>query len=196
MNIELLAGVVSEFDAEIDDESVAAALNQTGEPTSRPVSMTEIMRVVYETGLFAKLQAATKNTELSRDAYGEVAALLKLLDVGTVVDMDGETGKRIMATLTEGRFASNEVLAKLRSLAVVPGRSRADVLGLGEVRAEDVRAARRLLDERAAAAEKKAEFDALRERLIAGYLGTLAWLNAEDAAGHDAPSWSDVAGRF
>lgn len=195
MDMELLAGVLGEYEG-LDDAGVAAALNQPGAATSRAVTMAEFMRVAYATGLYARLQAVMRG-EVTRDSTGDVAALLKMLDGGmTDVDLSGEAGERMLATLTSGRLASDDEIAKLRSLAVVSGRSRADELGLGDVRAEDVTAARRLLADRATAEDRRREYDAIRERLVAGYLDALAWINAEEAVGHDAPTWDGVVGRL
>ena len=182
--------------ADMDDKTAANLLNTPSEPTARPVAVAEMLNGAYQTGLYARLLAASKR-ELPDDVYGELTALLHLVNSPIqTIDMTSVAAQRMVATLTGAGLVTAQEVEMLRALAVVPGHSRAQELGLAAVTADDVAAAREWLAAEAAEAERRVVYAAMRERLVTGYHAGLAWLAAEEQAGHDAPEWSDVVERL
>jgi len=199
MNIEILADELAGAEyARLDDKQAATALNELPPPVERRVPVVELLNGAYQTGMYARLLAAQRDETLKPDVFGELTALLKLVD-GPIqeIDLHSAAAQRMMATLTGAGLVAPEEAQMVAALAVAQPPSRAQELGWPNgVTAEDVAAARALLAEREKATERGAAYAALRERLTAGYGAALAFLAADEGAGKGAPEWADVVGRF
>lgn len=197
MSIELLADTLAGAEyAGLDDKSVVVLLNEAGVDSMRLVPVAELLNGAYQTGLYARLLAASKK-ELHDEVYGELTALLHLVNSPIqAIDLSSAAAQRMIATLTGAGLVTAQEVGMLQQLAIVPGKSRAQELGLGEVTVGDIAAARDWLAAREAEAGRVAAYASLRERLVNGYHGALAWLAAEEQSGHDAPEWTDVVARL
>jgi len=199
MSIETLADelAAAEYD-NLDGKQAAALLNELPPTIERKVPVMELLNGAYQTGMYARLLAAQRDTEIKPDVYGELTALLKLVD-GPIreIDLHSAAAQRMMATLVGAGLVAPEEAQMVAGLAVTQPPSRAQELGFSDgVTVEDVTAARALLAEREKAQERGAAYAALRERLTNGYGAALSFLSADESAGQPAPEWADVVGRF
>jgi len=198
MTIEILAAELSTVEyAGLDDKEAAARLNALPPAVGRMVPVVELLNGAYQTGMYARLLAAQRDEAQKPDVYGELTALLKLVD-GPIreIDLNSAAAQRMMATLIGAGLVMPEEAQLVAALSAVQPPSRAEALGLGAVTANDVAGARALLATRAAEEARALAYVELRERLTTGYGAALAWLNADEAGGKAAPEWPDVVGRL
>lgn len=188
--------------AGLEDAVIATALNAAGVESYQPVPVPVLTSAAYSIGLPVRLRVAVRTPETPVELAAVCEALLDLLQAPfPTVDFyaadgtpDPATGQ-LLAILQKAGLLSEAEAATLAGLAVVPGVSRAQALGLGTVTAADVTAARAWQATQVAEAARLDEYAALRQRLVSAG-GALAWLQMQQDAGAAAPEWVDVVERL
>lgn len=169
----------------------AAALLNTRDPgTRRRVPISELMAGAYQTGVYGRLLVAERDPATSAKLYGAARSLLDLKDARfDDISLDIPAAQEMMADLIEAGLISPAEAALISGLADVPGQTRAEILGLGEVSEEQVQGVRELTARRTGYAE-------LRERLLAGVHGLIASLAIEESEGKNVPTWEEALTRL
>lgn len=198
MDYTILSNEISQPQyAGMDDAAITATLNAPGASTRRRVPISELQARSMETGVYTALRVASS----SPDAPAELRAVAQtVLDLASArfddVDLDNAASRQMFGALQQAGVISAQQAAQIDALATVPGMSRAQELSLGDVAEGDIQAARGWLAAQEAEQARLAAFAALRERLINGHLGALAWLQAQLDGGQNAPQWADILTRL
>ena len=182
----------------MSDDDVADALNALTAPTRRRVPIADLQARAMETGVYTALRVVVGNAQAPAELRAMAQTVLDLSNARFAdVDLDNASARQMFGALQAAGVISQQQAAQIDALATVPGRSRAQELGLAAaVSVDDIQAARDWQAAQEAEAARLALFAALRERLVSGQLGALAWLQAQFDAGSDAPDWADVLARM
>ena len=194
MNYSTLADEISlpQY-AGMTDTEIAAALNAPGVSTRRAVSLSALLAAAALNGSYAAVKAAAESEAAPAQVRGVCASVLVLLSgVFQEINLDDARVQASLGTLAQAGVLTAAQMAEIDGLADVPGRSRAQELGLGTVTVEDILAARDWLAAQAAEAARLAAYDAIQERLINGPHGALARLRVMRHDGTPAPEWDEV----
>lgn len=203
MDYQILATELREATyANMTDAEAADALNAVNVLAYQPVTVAALASAAYGMGLVVRLRAAIRNTQTPVELVAVCESLLDLLSAPfPTVDFFGIDGTpdpasgAMLETLVEAGLLSEAEAGALTELAIVRA-SRAGQLGLGHVTADDIVIARGWYAAQEAEAARLAAFAALRERLVDGYHGALAWLAVLQDGGQAAPEWAEVVGRL
>lgn len=179
MNYSTLADEISlpQYAGMTNDE-IAAALNEVGASTRRAVPLAALLATAALNGSYAAVKATEANDNAPAAVRGVCASVLVLLSgVFQEINLDDPRVQASLGALAQAGVLTQTQAAEIDALAVVPGRSRAQELGLGMVAEADVVAARDWL-----------AIQALRQRLVNGYNAALVML----AQTEDVPGWDAV----
>lgn len=183
--------------AEMTDQQAADALNAPGLSTRRRVPIAELQALAMESGVYTALRIAVGNAQAPAELRAVAQTVLDLANARFAdVDMDNASAVQMFGVLQQAGVITVQQARAIDALATVPGVSRAAALGLGVVAEADIGAARDWQAAQEAEAVRLAEFAALRERLVGGYHGALAWLQGQQDGGQAAPSWDAVIARM
>jgi len=204
MNYSALMAEISQSQySGMTDADIAAALMAPTASTYRPVPIVDLSATAYATGLVVRLHQAIRSTETPAELAAVSAALLGMLNAPfTTVDLLSEGGTPdaaatiMLDALENAGMLSGPERATIEALAVVPGLSRSQILGLGSVTADDIAAARVWQADQDAEIARLAVYGAHRTRLHDGYLSALGWLQVRLDGGYSAPEWADVLARL
>lgn len=179
MDYNILSNEISQPQyAGMADGEIADSLNRPGEAGRRRVPIGELQARAMESGIYTALRVASA----SPDATAELRAVAQtVLDLANArfedVDLDNAASRQMFGALQQARVITAEQASQIDALADVPGLSRAQELGLGEVVKADIQAARDWLS-----------IGALRQRLVNGYNAALVML----AQAIGVPEWAAV----
>lgn len=198
MNYQLLYSEISQPQyIGMTDAEIVAALNAPGASTRRRVPIAELQAQAMESGVYTALRVVVGNAQAPAELRAVAQTVLDLANARFAdVDMDNASAVQMFGALQQAGVITAQQAAQIDALATVPGVSRAQVLGLGAVGEADVAAARDWLAAQEAESARLAAFAALRERLVGGYHGLLAWLQSQQDSGNAAPEWNDVLERM
>lgn len=179
--------------AGMSDGEIVAALNALTAPTRRRVPIADLQARAMETGVYTALRVVVGNAQAPAELRAMAQTVLDLSNARFAdVDLDNASARQMFDALQAAGVISQQQAAEIDALATVPGRSRAQELGLPAVTVEDVEAARDWLAAQEAEAARLALYLALRERLVSGYLAALAQLQTRRESGANAPAWDEV----
>lgn len=177
----------------MSDDDVADALNALTAPTRRRVPIADLQARAMETGVYTALRVVVGNAQAPAELRAMAQTVLDLANARFAdIDLDNSASRQMFGALQRAGVISQQQAAQIDALATVPGRSRAQEIGLGVVVEVDIAAARDWQAAQEAEAARLALFAALRERLVSGYLAALAQLQARQESGAAAPAWDDV----
>lgn len=163
------------------DAEIAATLNTPGEATRRRVPIAELQARAMESGVYTALRVVVGNTQAPAELRAVAQTVLDLSNARfDDVDLDNASAQQMFGALQQAGIITPDQAAAIDALATVPGVSRATVLGLGAVTEAMV-----------ATARLWPEYEALRNRLAAGYNSAVGALDASLAAGVLA-TWYDL----
>lgn len=179
------------------DAEIAAALNAPGAAPRRRVPIAELQARAMESGVYTALRVVVGNAQAPAELRAVAQTVLDLANARFAdVDMDNASAVQMFGALQAAGVITAQQAAQIYALATVPGVSRVMMLGLGAVAEADIEAARDWQAAQDAEATRLAEYAALRERLVVGYGGALAWLQGQQDSGQPAPEWQDVLTRM
>lgn len=198
MTQEILAAELQQPQyAGMTDVEIAAALNTPSASTRRRVPIAELQARAMESGVYTTLRVVVGNAQAPAELRAVAQTVLDLANARFAdVDMDNASAVQMFGVLQQAGVITVQQARAIDALATVPGVSRAAALGLGVVAEADIGAARDWQAAQEAEAVRLAEFAALRERLVGGYHGALAWLQGQQDGGQAAPSWDDMVARM
>lgn len=198
MNYQLLYSEISQAQyGGMSDAEIAAALNTPGASTRRRVTIAELQARAMETGVYTALRSVVGNADAPAELRAVAQTVLDLVNARfDDVDLGNSASVQMFGLLHRAGVITVQQAAAIDALATVPGVSRVMMLGLGAVAEADIGAARDWQAAQEAQAVRLAEFAALRERLVGGYHGALAWLQGQQDGGQAAPSWDDMVARM
>lgn len=183
-----LPGYANMTDAEIVD-----ALNAVSASTRRAVPLAALLATAALNGSYAAVKAAAENEAAPAAVRGVCASVLVLMSgVFTEINLDDPRVQASLGALAQAGVLSAAQMAEIDALADVPGRSRAQEIGLGTVTVEDILDARDWLAAQEAEATRQAAYALLRERLINSPRSALARLQMMQYDGTPAPAWAEV----
>lgn len=183
--------------AGMTNDEIAAALNAVSAATRRAVPLAALLATAVLNGSYAAVKATEANDNAPAAVRGVCASVLVLLSgVFQEINLDDPRVQTNLGALTQAGVLTQQQAAQIDALATVPGRSRAQELGLGVVVEVDIAAARDWQAAQEAEAARLAAYATLRERLVSGYLAALAQLQARQESGAAAPAWDDVLARM
>jgi len=194
MNYSTLADEISlpQYAGMTNDE-IAAALNAPGVSTRRRVPIADLQARAMETGVYTALRVVVGNAQAPAELRAMAQTVLDLANARFAdVDLDNSTSVQMFGVLQQAGIITPDQAAAIDALATVPGRSRAQDIGLGVVTPDDVAEAREWLAAQEAEAARQAAYDAIQERLINGPHGVLARLQIMRHDGTPAPNWAEV----
>ena len=175
------------------DSEIADALNALSAATRQRVPIAELQARAMESGVYTALRVVVGNAQAPAELRAVAQTVLDLANARFAdVDMDNASAVQMFGALVQAGVLTQQQAAQIDGLATVPGRSRAQELGLGTVTVEDILAARDWLAAQAAEAARLAAYDAIQERLINGPHGALARLRVMRHDGTPAPEWDEV----
>lgn len=179
MNYQTLANEIAlPTYAGMSDAEIMDALNTPGASTRRAVPLAALLATAALNGSYAAVKATEANDNAPAAVRGVCASVLVLLSgVFQEINLDDPRVQASLGALAQAGVLSAAQMAEIDALAVVPGRSRAQELGLGDVVEADIQAARDWL-----------AIQALRQRLVNGYNAALVML----AQTEDMPGWDAV----
>jgi len=181
--------------AGMSDAEIAAALNTLSQPTRRHVPARELIATAALNLAYAAIAAGAEST--NAQVKGMCRSVLVILNLpNETVNLDDPMVAQMFGALQAAGVITAQQSAQIDALATVPGVSRVMMLGLGAVAEADIEAARDWQAAQEAEAVRLAEFAAVRERLVSGYHGALAWLQGQQDSGQPAPEWQDVLTRM
>ena len=179
--------------AGMSDAEIAAALNAVSATTRRAVSLSALLETAALNGSYAAVKAAAESEASPAQVRGVCASVLVLMSgVFQEINLDDARVQASLGTLTQAGVLSDAQMAEIDALADVPGRSRAQELGLATVTEQDILDARDWLAAQADEAARLAAYDVIQERLINGPHGALARLRVMRHDGTPAPEWDEV----
>lgn len=198
MTQEILAAELQQPQyAGMTDAEIMAALNEVGAVTRRAVPLASLLAATALNGAYAAVKATAESEAAPAQVRGVCASVLVLMSgVFQKINLDDPRVQASLGALAQSGVLTQAQMAEIDALADVPGRSRAQELGLEPVTEQDLQDARAWLAAQEAEAARQAEFAALRERLVGGYHGALAWLQGQQDGGQAAPSWDDMVARM
>ena len=194
MNYSTLADEISlpQY-AGMSDGEIAAALNAVSAATRRAVSLSALLAAAALNGSYAAVKAAAESEAAPAQVRGVCASVLVLLSgVFQEINLDDARVQASLGTLAQAGVLSAAQMAEIDALANVPGRSRAQELGLEPVTEQDILDARDWLAAQAAEAARLMAYDVIQERLINGPRMALARLQVMRHDGTPAPEWDEV----
>lgn len=179
--------------AGMTDAEIAASLNALSAATRRAVLIQELQAAAMGNGVYTALRVVVLDASLPVQLRAAAQTVLDLAGAQfPAVDLDSPASRQMFGVLEQAGVVTAEQAAQIDALATVPGRSRAQELGLGDVVEADIQAARDWLAAQEAAALRLAAYDAIQERLINGPHGVLARLQVMRHDGTPAPNWDEV----
>lgn len=177
----------------MSNDEIAAALNTPGASTRRAVPLAALLATAALNGSYAAVKATEANDNAPAAVRGVCASVLVLLrGVFQEINLDDPRVQASLGALRQAGVISQTQAAEIDALADVPGRSRAQEIGLGTVTVEDILDARDWLAAQEAEATRRAAYDLLRERLINGPRAVLSSLQVMQYDGTPAPAWDEV----
>lgn len=198
MMYDVLAGEISQPQyAGMTDAEIVAVLNAPSASTRRRVPIAELQARAMESGVYTALRVVVGNAQAPAELRAIAQTVLDLANARFAdVDMDNASAVQMFGALQQAGVITAQQSAQIDALATVPGVSRVMMLGLDAVAEADIEAARDWQAAQEAEAVRLAEFAAVRERLVSGYHGALAWLQGQQDSGQPAPEWQDVLTRM
>ena len=179
--------------AGMSDAEIAAALNAPGASTRRRVPIADLQARAMETGVYTALRVVVGNAQAPAELRAMAQTVLDLANARFAdIDLDNSASRQMFGALQAAGVLTQVQAAEIDALAVVPGRSRAQEIGLGVVIEADVAAARDWQAAQEAEATRRAAYDLLRERLINGPRAVLSSLQVMLYDGTPAPDWAEV----
>ena len=182
----------------MSDADVADALNRLSTATRQKVAIERLQETAFSNGSYTALDVAV-NSAQTPDALRSVArTVLALVNARfDAVDLDSAASQQAMGALVQAGVLTAAQMTEIDALADVPGTARWQTMGLAAaVTVEDIQAARDWQAAQAAETARLAAFAALRERVVNGYHGVLAWLQGQQDSGNAAPEWAQVVERM
>ncbi len=194
MTQEILAAELQQPQyAGMTDAEIMAALNEVGAVTRRAVPLASLLATAALNGSYAAVKAAAESEAAPAQVRGVCASVLVLLSgVFQEINLDDPRVQASLGALAQSGVLTQAQMAEIDALADVPGRSRAQELGLEPVTEQDLQDARAWLAAQEAEAARQAAYDAIQERLINGPHGVLARLQVMRHDGTPAPNWDEV----
>lgn len=182
MNYQLLYSEISQPQyIGMTNAEIAAALNAPGASTRRRVPIAELQARAMESGVYTALRVVVGNAQAPAELRAVAQTVLDLANARFAdVDMDNASALQMFGALQQAGIITPQQAAAIDGLADVPGVSRATALGVGAVTEAMV-----------ATARLWPEYEALRNRLAAGYNSAVGALDASLAAGVLA-TWYDL----
>lgn len=177
----------------MSNDEIAAALNAVSAATRQRVAVATLQARAYEIGASMALRMAIVAPETPAQLRVLCEEVLSLVNSRLdSIDLDNPSAVQMFGALVQAGVLTQQQAAQIDGLATVPGRGRAQELGLPAVTVEDVEAARDWLAAQAAEAARLAAYDVIQERLINGPHGALARLRVMRHDGTPAPEWDEV----
>ena len=181
----------------MSDGEIAAALNAVSASTRRAVPLAALLATAALNGSYAAVKATAESEAAPAQVRGVCASVLVLLSgVFQEVNLDDPRVQASLGALAQAGVLTQVQASEIDALADVPGRSRAQEIGLGTVTVEDILDARDWLAAQEAEATRRAAYQQLRQRLINGQMAAFAWLQTQQDSGADAPDWPAVLARL
>ena len=179
--------------AGMSDDEIVAALNALTAPTRRRVPIADLQARAMETGVYTALRVVVGNAQAPAELRAIAQTVLDLANARFAdIDLDNSASRQMFGALQAAGVLTQVQATEIDALADVPGRSRAQEIGLGVVSEADVAAARDWQAAHEAEAARVAAYATLRERLVSGQQVVLAWLRSEQDTGCAAPEWAAV----
>lgn len=179
--------------AGMSDAEIAAALNAPGASTRRRVPIDDLQARAMETGVYTALRVVVGNAQAPSELRAMAQTVLDLANARFAdIDLDNSASRQMFGALQQAGVISQQQAAQIDALATVPGRSRAQEIGLGVVVEVDIAAAWDWIAAQEAEATRRAAYDLLRERLINGPRAVLSSLQVMQYDGTPAPNWDEV----
>ena len=177
----------------MSDAEIVDALNAVSASTRRAVPLAALLATAALNGSYAAVKAAAENEAAPAAVRGVCASVLVLMSgVVTEINLGDPRVQASLGALAQAGVLSAAQMAEIDALADVPGRSRAQEIGLGTVTVEDILDARDWLAAQEAEATRQAAYARLRERLINSPRSALARLQMMQYDGTPAPAWAEV----
>lgn len=194
MTQEILAAELQQPQyAGMTDAEIIAALNEVGAVTRRAVPLASLLATAALNGSYAAVTAAAESEAAPAQVRGVCASVLVLLSgVFQEINLDDPRVQTNWGALTQAGVLTQVQASEIDALADVPGRSRAQEIGLGTVTVEDILDARDWLAAQEAEATRRAAYDRIQERLINSPRSALARLQIMRHDGTPAPNWAEV----
>ncbi len=194
MTQEILAAELQQPQyAGMTDAEIMAALNAVSASTRRAVPLASLLATAALNGAYAAVKAAAESEAAPAQVRGVCASVLVLLSgVFQEVNLDDPRVQTNWGALTQAGVLTQVQASEIDALADVPGRSRAQEIGLGTVTVEDILDARDWLAAQEAEATRRAAYDRIQERLINSPRSALARLQIMRHDGTPAPNWAEV----
>lgn len=194
MTQEILAAELQQPQyAGMTDAEIMAALNEVGAVTRRAVPLASLLAATALNGAYAAVKATAESEAAPAQVRGVCASVLVLMSgVFQKINLDDPRVQASLGALAQSGVLTQAQMAEIDALADVPGRSRAQELGLEPVTEQDLQDARAWLAAQEAEAARQAAYDAIQERLINGPHGVLARLQMMRHDGTPAPNWDEV----
>lgn len=194
MTQEILAAELQQPQyAGMTDAEIMAALNEVGAVTRRAVPLASLLATAALNGSYAAVKAAAESEAAPAQVRGVCTSTLVLLSgVFQEINLDDPRVQTNWGALTQAGVLTQVQASEIDALADVPGRSRAQEIGLGTVTVEDILDARDWLAAQEAEATRRAAYDRIQERLINSPRSALARLQIMRHDGTPAPNWAEV----
>lgn len=177
----------------MSDAEIVDALNAVSASTRRAVPLAALLATAALNGSYAAVKAAAESEAAPAQVRGVCASVLVLLSgVFQEVNLDDPQVQTNWGALTQAGVLTQVQASEIDALADVPGRSRAQEIGLGTVTVEDILDARDWLAAQEAEATRRAAYDRIQERLINSPRSALARLQIMRHDGTPAPNWAEV----
>lgn len=194
MTQEILAAELQQPQyAGMTDAEIMAALNEVGAVTRRAVPLASLLATAALNGSYAAVKAAAESEAAPAQVRGVCASVLVLLSgVFQEINLDDPRVQTNWGALTQAGVLTQVQASEIDALADVPGRSRAQEIGLGTVTVEDILDARDWLAAQEAEATRRAAYDRIQERLINSPRAVLSSLQVMQYDGTPAPNWDEV----
>lgn len=194
MTQEILAAELQQPQyAGMTDAEIMAALNEVGAVTRRAVPLASLLAATALNGAYAAVKATAESEAAPAQVRGVCASVLVLMSgVFQKINLDDPRVQASLGALAQSGVLTQAQMAEIDALADMPGRSRAQELGLEPVTEQDLQDARAWLAAQEAEAARQAAYDAIQERLINGPHGVLARLQMMRHDGTPAPNWDEV----
>ena len=177
----------------MSDGEIVDALNAVSASTRRAVPLAALLATAALNGAYAAVKVTAESEAAPAQVRGVCASVLVLLSgVFQEVNLDDPRVQTNWGALTQAGVLTQVQASEIDALADVPGRSRAQEIGLGTVTVEDILDARDWLAAQEAEATRRAAYDRIQERLINSPRSALARLQIMRHDGTPAPNWAEV----
>lgn len=171
---------------DMTDSEIADALNALSAATRQRVAVATLQARAYEIGASMALRMAIVAPETPAQLRVLCEEVLSLVNSRLdSIDLDNPSAVQMFGALVQAGVLTQQKAAQIDGLATVPGRSRAQELGLPAVTVEDVEAARNWR-----------EYEDLVRRVQAGAAIAAGWLYQQRDAGAAVPDWTSVLERM